>query len=427
MSRFHILSAFLVITVPAIAFSTQGLLRWTILCILFALYLAIFALGVSIVRLNFFVRAVCRGKANGLKHVALTFDDGPDPKATPRLLDLLDLYGIRAGFFVIGGKAAADPVIVKDIERRGHVVGNHSYRHVWWTNFLTGRRLDQEIRRTQDAIRAATGKTPAFYRPPVGLTNPHLGNALRRAGLVVIGWDVRPFDTCNGPDTVIRRVLKRVRDGSIIVLHDGGQQPAHLACLVEGLAQSLPERGYAFADLETVTGLDAYQSGVREDTQHASGIRRAWQMSLSGRGRVPRFLRFLALLMADTAYVQQAVAEPVDLGAFRERPSPRFLTGISLVLFSYVLGWPMVGLFSFLAAWWKKPVLLIGGPVSYGLSYLVWLLGMFLGGRDSIRYADVFFRWWTRRAVETVLGKTDACRTVSGQGPQDSSGSNDER
>jgi len=142
MSRFHVTTVFLALAAPAIGFSTQGAVRWGSLGILFALYGVIFALGLSVLKLNFFVKAICRGEAGGMR-VALSFDDGPDPASTPRLLDVLERCGIRAAFFVVGVKTAAHPEVVRRMERQGHIVGNHSYGHAWWTNFLTGRRLDR--------------------------------------------------------------------------------------------------------------------------------------------------------------------------------------------------------------------------------------------------------------------------------------------
>jgi hypothetical protein len=107
--------------------------------------------------------------------------------------------------------------------------------------------------------------------------------------------------------------------------------------------------------------------------------------------------------VASTAYVRKAVEEQVTLDAFRARPAPKFLVGVGLVLFSYVLGWPMVGLFSLLAAYFQAPALLVVGPVSYGFSHLIFLLGMYLAGRDCIKYVDIALSWGLRKAVEGTL------------------------
>jgi hypothetical protein len=112
---------------------------------------------------------------------------------------------------------------------------------------------------------------------------------------------------------------------------------------------------------------------------------------------------FVVKKLASTAYVRKAIKEQVTLEVFKARPTPKFRVGIGVVLFSYVLGWPMVGLFSFLAAYFQTPALLVAGPVFYGVSHLVFLFGMYLAGRDCLKYLDIVFSWGLRKAVESTL------------------------
>ena len=114
-------------------------------------------------------------------------------------------------------------------------------------------------------------------------------------------------------------------------------------------------------------------------------------------------MRFLTRKLASTAYVRRAIEKQVTLDAFKTSPSPRFLFGVGLVLFSFILGWPMVALFSFLSAYSHAPALLILGPVFYVFSHLVWLLGMYLAGRDCIKYVDMILSWGLRKVVEKIL------------------------
>jgi hypothetical protein len=118
-----------------------------------------------------------------------------------------------------------------------------------------------------------------------------------------------------------------------------------------------------------------------------------------------RIWRFLALKLASTNYVKRAIKEQVSLDAFKTSPSPRFLFGVGLILFSYVLGWPMVGLFSLLSAYYQTPALLMVGVGFYGFSHLVWLLGMYLAGHDSIKYVSIVLSWSLRKAVERTLNR----------------------
>jgi hypothetical protein len=220
----------------------------------------------------------------------------------------------------------------------------------------------------------------------------------------VVGWDVRPFDVGTSIEKVKKRVLKKMRNGSILLLHDTGRAPADLARLVDELVTEIKAREYTFSELEELTGVRAYQTAeevniigpaVLIQPRHESGVVRQ-------RGR---FWRFLAQKLASTAYVRRAIREQVTLDAFKASSSPRFLFGVGLVLSSYVLGWPMVGLFSILSAYFKAPILLMMGPAFYGFSHLVWLFGIYLAGRDCIKYADIVLSWSLRKVVEKTLNR----------------------
>jgi peptidoglycan-N-acetylglucosamine deacetylase len=401
MSRFHTLTILLILTALGAGLSLASPIRWFVLGLLLTGYLVIFTLGVSVLKLNFFVKATCRGDSTAMR-VALTFDDGPDPAATPILLEVLRRHEIKAAFFPIGTKVRDYPEMIKQIDQEGHILGNHSFRHAWWTNFLISGALDREIRMAQEAIDAAIGKVPAYFRPPMGLTNPHLRRGLKKHGLSVVGWDVRPFDTTTSTEKVIERVLKKIRNGSIIALHDTGRVPADLARLTDELVTKIKEREYTFSELEELTGVRAYQTTEGTNTTEPIPSIQSWDESEAGQQR-GRFLRYLARKLASTAYVRRAFEKQVTLDVFKTSPSPRFLFGLGLVLFSFVLGWPMVGLFSVLSAYFHAPALLILGPAFYGFSHLVWMFGMYLAGRNSIKYADAVFSWTLRKAVERVL------------------------
>jgi len=403
MSRFHSITILLVLIALGAGLSLAGPIRWFVLGLLLTTYLVIFTLGVSVLKLNFFVSATCRGDTTA-KRVALTFDDGPDPAATPNLLEVLRHHQIKAAFFPVGTKTRDYPEIIKQIDQEGHILGNHSFRHVWWTNFLISEALDREIRMAQEAIGAAIGKVPAYFRPPMGLTNPHLRRALKKHRLSVVGWDVRPFDTTASTEKVIKRVLKKIHNGSIIALHDTGRVPADLARLTDEIVTKIKERKYTFSGLEELTGVGAYQRAEGVDIPEPTLFIQSWDESEAGQQR-SRLLRYLARKLASTAYVRRALEKQVTLDAFKTSPSPRFLFGVGLVLFSFVIGWPMVALFSVLSAYSHAPALLILGPAFYVFSHLVWLFGTYLAGRDSIKYANMILRWGLRKIVERALNR----------------------
>jgi len=404
MSHFYTVTILTFLIAAGAGLSLQGLCRYAVLGALGGAYLIIFALGISILKMNFFVKAVCRGDSTA-KRVTLTFDDGPDPVSTPELLKVLKSHDIQATFFPVGVKARDYPELIREIDREGHILGNHSFRHVWWTNFLISERLEREIQEAQEALAAIIGKVPAYFRPPMGLTNPHLRAKLRKQGLTVIGWDMRPFDTRRSDDRVIEYVLRKVRNGSILLLHETGRRPSKWAAFIDALATGLKDRGYSIVGLEELVGIKAYQTAEEGNASESesSALEKelaAWESRKQGGFRI-----FLAKKLIANAYVRRAVKERATLEAFKARPSSRFLFGVSFVLGSYILGWPMVGLFSFLAAYLQNPALLVLGPVSYGFSHLVFLFGMYFAGRDCLRYADIMLRWALRRAMEKALGR----------------------
>jgi hypothetical protein len=109
------------------------------------------------------------------------------------------------------------------------------------------------------------------------------------------------------------------------------------------------------------------------------------------------------LRLAQTAYVRRAMEDQADLSAFRERPSVRVIAGVGAILFSYVIGWPLIGFLGTAAVYWNLPLLaVIGGPAVYGLSHLVFSFGMYLAGA---KYSMIFFRWATRVAMEKLLAR----------------------
>ncbi len=249
MSRFSLTTIIAVVGASGCWFWLESPWRWWATGAIGAAYVVLLGLGVASIRMRFFCDAVCRGRP-GFGRLALTFDDGPDAQATPRLLDLLRDQRVPAAFFCVGRRASAHPDLVRRMAAEGHAAGNHTDRHGWWTNFLIGRSLRNEVAHAQQTLCDILGRAPRYFRSPAGLTNPHLPGVLKRLDLVLVGWDVRAFDRGAPAHVTAERVMRRARDGSIILLHDGG---ADAGCLVGAVAQvvtGLRARGYTFVPLE---------------------------------------------------------------------------------------------------------------------------------------------------------------------------------
>ena len=180
------------------------------------------AIGIRFAETGVLARPLLRvSGANG--RLALTFDDGPHPRHTRQILDLLDASGQRATFFVVGGKVAQYPEIAREIVARGHGIANHSLHHRPWTAVLPARVLARELATANAVIQRHTEVMPTFFRAPVGLISPPVAAAALRAGLQLVHWSGTARDgvAWAQPEVGLKRVRKGVTDGAILVLHDG--------------------------------------------------------------------------------------------------------------------------------------------------------------------------------------------------------------
>lgn len=216
-----------------------GLSIWFAVFSFLVLPLVFFVISFQI-QWNFFLEAI-NYKRTPQKILALTFDDGPHPKVTPQILDLLKKHNAKATFFCIGQHAEKYPEILKRILEEGHEVGNHSYSHKNTFPLFGESQIKKELQQT-DAILKQENK---LFRPPFGVTNPTIAKVIKETGHLVIGWNVRSFDTVTkDPQTIAKRVLKKIKPGSIILMHD--TQPQSL----EALKIMLPKlKDYQFATI----------------------------------------------------------------------------------------------------------------------------------------------------------------------------------
>lgn len=225
----------------------QGLLPWFVLLLVLLAMLAIVAAGASRIGSGFFLRATTHF-ATKEKKIALTFDDGPQPEYTLAVADLLERYGARATFFCIGSQVLEHPETATLLYKRGHQVANHSFSHSKWIDFKSKRGWLQEIRQADEAIQQVTNEKNKLFRPPYGVTTPHLAAAIHETGHQVIGWQVRPFDTTEAdPERITSRVLKKVKPGDIVLLHD--THPRIIPAL-ERLLPILIQDGYKMVTVE---------------------------------------------------------------------------------------------------------------------------------------------------------------------------------
>jgi peptidoglycan/xylan/chitin deacetylase (PgdA/CDA1 family) len=190
------------------------------------------------------------------KVVALTFDDGPNPDATPRILDTLAEKGVRATFFVLGSHAERWPELVRRISSEGHQLGNHGYFHRK-LQFRSPFYVRRDIRLGIRAIRRAGAPAPRFFRSPHGFRSPWTTPIASAYGERTVGWSLGVWDSDRpGVDEIVRRTLEGVKPGSIVLLHDGdGYNPdgdrTQTAAALPQIIDRLKDQGYEFATLPT--------------------------------------------------------------------------------------------------------------------------------------------------------------------------------
>jgi peptidoglycan-N-acetylglucosamine deacetylase len=182
--------------------------------------IALHTYGSMVVSAQFFVPIKCQGSKT-TNNIAITFDDGPLPHMTQKVLSILDRYNVKATFFCIGNRIERHPEILKEIHEQGHLIGNHTFLHGKYFDLQSAAKMSEELKRTDSSIEKAIGFKPRFFRPPYGVTNPNLAKAIKKGGYVTMGWSVRSFDTIT-PDEekLFNRVTKQLKGGDVILFHD---------------------------------------------------------------------------------------------------------------------------------------------------------------------------------------------------------------
>ncbi|HEU4948255.1 MAG TPA: polysaccharide deacetylase family protein [Kribbella sp.] len=180
------------------------------------------------------------------RYVYLSFDDGPHPRYTAQILDILRAYGVRATFFEVGQNIASYSYLTRRAHLRGHSVQNHTWSHpnlrnVSWAGFK------YQVLNTDKYIRAQTGYTPRCLRPPYGAVDSLVRLRAGALGKTIRLWTVDPRDWSRpGTSVIASRVLANVRSGSIVLLHDGGGNRSQTVAALPTILRTLKARGYVF-------------------------------------------------------------------------------------------------------------------------------------------------------------------------------------
>lgn len=227
---------------------------WIVLAAIALLFVSVTAYGSAQIQVNYFLKSINRGK---IKAISLTFDDGPDPDSTPRILDTLLENNLKATFFVIGRKAVNHPELLRRIVEEGHTIANHSYSHHYLIALFSTQKLRTDIQRCNDAIRDITGHVPLFFRPPFGVTNPRYAAVLKDLQMQSIGWSLRSMDTrAKNKYQLIRKIISKLKAKDIVLLHD------HLPLTADTLPDIIGhcrEMGIKIEPLPRLIGKEPYE------------------------------------------------------------------------------------------------------------------------------------------------------------------------
>lgn len=207
---------------------------------------------------NVYLKSVCKANVSD-KTVSLTFDDGPDAMMTPRVLDVLKKYNIKATFFVIGSNALKNYDIVRRMYEDGHIIGNHTLLHTASFPILGKKIIGEELQLCNHFIEKILGIRLRLFRPPFGVTNPPIAKAVKKNGFTSIGWSIRSLDTkkSRSREYICRRVVERLHDGAIILLHD---RCADADVLLEMIIKEIYRKGYNIVPLDEMLNVEAYEN-----------------------------------------------------------------------------------------------------------------------------------------------------------------------
>jgi len=199
-------------------------------------------IGIFDIRQNIFVQSINSVRKG---NICLTFDDGPDPIMTPKILAILNKHGIKGTFFLIGENVLSNEELVKKISNEGHSIGNHTYYHKATFSISCKNKITEEIKKTNQLLEQITSKKIIFFRPPFGITNPNINIALKKLNLKSIGWGIRSLDTVtNDSIKLYNKVKKGIDKGeSIILFHDRCESTL---AILENLIIYCHEKGLKF-------------------------------------------------------------------------------------------------------------------------------------------------------------------------------------
>src|SRR5690606_11488843 len=220
------------------------------------IWILITTIGSFQIKMNYHFQSLNHNYKTSKNHISITFDDGPNPDFTPKVLSILKENNAIATFFLIGTNAERHPEIVRQIIADGHTIGNYSYSHSKNFGFFSSEKVAAELDQTNAILKKITGNEIKMFRPPFGVTNPNIKKALKNTGHISIGWSKRSLDTTNlSEEKILKRITSNLKKGDIILLHDSS--PKTVAVL-EQLLLTLQPHKLQSVSVDRLLEIEAY-------------------------------------------------------------------------------------------------------------------------------------------------------------------------
>jgi len=250
----NIVTILLIIAVVAGHFILNFSLLWLVPIIL--VWFTLTAIGSFHIGWNYHLESLLSNLDTKKQQVAITFDDGPHPEFTQKVLELLHQYNAKATFFCIGKNIEKHPKLLKKIIADGHTVGNHTFSHTNNFGFLSTLKVIDELHRTNAIIKEISGFQSKLYRPAFGVTNPRIKKALRQTKLLSIGWNQRSLDTTSlSEEKILKRITTNHKKGDVILLHDTSEKSVRV---LEQYLLFLQQNKTASVTIDTLFNIEPY-------------------------------------------------------------------------------------------------------------------------------------------------------------------------
>ena len=253
MLKFTIVNIITVIAVVLIQLFSLSIIFYVLV---FILWLTLTIIGSFHIKWNYHLNSLIANYKIKNNQVAITFDDGPHPDFTPKVLELLREHNAKASFFCIGKNIEKHPELFLKIKSEGHIIGNHTYTHSNSFGFMKTSKLIVELQKTNAIIKKTSGLDANLFRPPFGVTNPRVKKAINTVGLLSIGWSIRSLDTTSrSKKTIVESIEKNLQKGDVILLHDTSDKSVEI---LEQLLLFLKQNKMEAVTVATLFNIKAY-------------------------------------------------------------------------------------------------------------------------------------------------------------------------